>query len=550
VNNELESKSVAVVMDAECIRNRDGFRLLVDLEAIGKRLAQRSGGNGSVLVLAVFGTSPFSLTNFFRPEHVISTWEPKHGLLQVGGPLRHEFAAMWAHLSPMLGTIPKPTLENITWLDDKADSEMTTMAALHVAKVLKGHYLVRIDKANISYAVSFGVNVSLVVSKLHPNFGMGFEMTKYCRVFRGVLPVYPPELRMLVQLAHGNHRWANKDIRFAWIISAAGCDVMDTRPCRTLGEDIRWTALSLCGSIYMPHGDISDLWTYLRETPSVSGVFGRIWDVLRRMELINAKEDNGKMWEMNPILRTLENQVLSANLGWRCYSVSAAALWVKAKQTDNAFLRRLFIRIGAIVAIGMSGVSVVDDLPEPALNDIWTAVEPFCLGGMRRGIIWILLGVYERNANNNAFRLTGWAHGGLSDDLDRSEQSRTPLITIHRVLALEGIFGLEPAKYAWISDGVSAISRKDMSALYDGIYRALVENLVALGPSGSASDVCSLLERSQPVKVCTGHLINPKLRTTVTLGVTLSVQYDLASSSLIAHGMTILPAEGLETILR
>ncbi|TLD14464.1 hypothetical protein PspLS_11225 [Pyricularia sp. CBS 133598] len=96
VNEQQNSTSIAVVMDAEYMRGRDGFKALVELEAMGKRLAGRqpSDGNGTALVLEIFGSPPFDLDGFFQADHIRSTWEPTneifHGRNVLEDPvLRH-----------------------------------------------------------------------------------------------------------------------------------------------------------------------------------------------------------------------------------------------------------------------------------------------------------------------------------------------------------------------------------------------------------------------------------------------------------------------------
>lgn len=595
VNEELDSMSMAVIMDAECIRDRDGFRLLVELEAMGKRLAQGPGGNGTVLVLAVFGRSPVDLSSFFRPEHVVGTWEPSAELLRDENCLRHSSnvegiegrgdwspavaAAVWEHLRSLdegtqatiifdvdkqelevvlfhlrtlAGESTPPTIADITWQDVKAHDEVDLINILHVEGWRSRHAFVRIDKKRMSYAMSLACNVTLVIGKINIEFGESFDLDYY-RVCNTILPLYLDEMRMVLQLVYGDHRWANQDALTKWISPRVNVTQLPIRSCATLKEDIKWTALSVCGSTYMPQGCTSDLWECLKSDPFGVDMFGRIWDRLRRMGLV-VRKDGDPAWETSPSLIALENELLCApNLG-RTYPASSAALWVRAKGSNNAVVQRLLIRMGAIIALEFQGLQITDDVPHDILATMCQTFGPYCLGKEQQGFHWFMLGVYERTLAKGLEGMAG-AYGGLPEVAGRPAfaliVARSWFSAMKQIVAtVEGLCGLEPAEKEWICKARETLQVADLDAVYDGLASALVDNMVARGLPQPAPELCHLLEDTQAARVRTGHFVHDTYRTTVSLQVAHEVIYNATDEIMVVRGMTFLPINYLETHLR
>lgn len=579
--------SWAVVMDAECLAHRDGFRILVELDTMLDQLASGSKDcKLKTLVFAMFGTKPdeMHLGSFSPKELTLEPWvspdpdmegtlcatkleNPKWRTIETSDKLVEELAAEFLHFfnsrdssKPVLivlglpfpivwgfmGSVLKYCPElNLAWANAKPITKTAgkgcdaTIAGLWREPLT--HMIISLTPGILSYSIPLGKHVSIFIGWTGRSGVPSRSLDSLSnRTSQAGLNTFLANMKTEVQSVKTMHS-VNEDVQFFWVYDPETSIVISKRPAMAFVDDIKWTALLSCGPM-VAQGSRLDKYKWF--PPIVASAIERSLEPVKHMQLVETEMGSPGL-SVSAELRDLEQHLLDKGVE-RTYPVPAAFLWARCKvDSDSELVWRANIRIGAILAAGPPTINTVagGGIPTKAMKEIWAQCAPFCFGGQEQnGYLWVMLGLYEH------FVQVGGT--GLYGPLEGASIGEGPPFAVHiqkewvrkitgLVSAVEEMHGILPAQNGWSN---RPLNTSELSDLYSPLTYACVENAVVFIGNERICNRGVTLEGNAPIKLKPDAMYGLALRKKC-FGLAENIVYDPVTRSLVGSGITLMPFE-------
>ncbi|KLU85846.1 hypothetical protein MAPG_04866 [Magnaporthiopsis poae ATCC 64411] len=480
------SFSLIAMVDGECAANKDGFRLMVELERCFEAKVP------SHLALLVVGILPLMVSPFATFQHINVGDAPNSGepiwqsplkletvVLDVGSTImdiitrrnassgRFRILSLWpvARTRRLVGMLNlnlshHPPFQHVvlTGMPEATRRELDSFSRIF-AQTSRARVIVSISDEQLPVCLPME-DIDVIVASCNTETG---QTRLDLDSETGVLRERPRNIAIEHSLAW-NYFTKSMGADFVCAVGEEAEGATDRPHIPILNKDIHWAAYFLSVSRLMGGEEQSRSWRH-RPFP-VQQALNRACHLGVTMEAILPAPSFGITFVSDEGLWNLENALLNTNID-PGYPMEAARLWAWAGGPHNIATKRLIIRVGAIIAAGIPrGKTTLHNLNRQTLARL-----PSLFRGLPRklgnaGYLWIMLGLWEHYRDSR--------NGSFDDDLKETIEGKdfvldkawaqavqSFVVVIERHLGLSAL----PPRSHWLQFDLSQAERDDIDRM-------------------------------------------------------------------------------------